>query len=770
MTGSVVSVVGLVFRGALEECASGRALADSLWQGLLQALQPAAMRWWSCQPEGLTADRNHPAGTAGGGSQPAADLDRTQLADGRLLLPLRAGDVTLAIIDMQLDPAADPEGLDALDGWCAAAGQFLLRDTTEGRWHDTPLRELLHAGRIYVFKWTRDSGLIRRSESSLEILGADAGGAHGQPADDFLQRLPTEDRDRFTATLEALTPNDPDYRITFRYRRTDGSVVWLEERGCAIFDQQQEAVAVRGMAIDVTERIHREEALRRSRERLRLALQAGRMGTWDWDIESGRVEWSPTLERLHGLAPGSFGGSFDDFQADIHPDDRQRVADRIRRVLESDQTDYDIDYRIVPPNHLPHRCVEARGRVIRAPSGKPVRMLGVCMDVTERVQAERALREANRQKNDFLAMLGHELRNPLAAIQAAADLLQQDAVGEPARVRAHGVLQRQAHHMARLLDDLLDVSRVTNGKLNIEHQPVDLGALVKQAVNEHRQYAAAEGIDLVLEAEPAPAAVEGDPVRLTQVLDNLIGNAIKYTPPPGVVRVQLSGDDHAIRLDVVDTGVGIAAEFVERMFEPFTQEPQDLARARGGLGLGLPLSRGIAELHGGTLSVSSKGRGRGSCFSLRLPRLATIDSGADSQPAPATAALRIVIIEDREDAAQMLAQLLESLGHEVSIGYDGNEGLALVRRLRPDVVLCDLGLPGLSGYEVARRLRTDPVLRDCRLLALSGYSQPADQEQSMAAGFDAHLVKPLSLAALQQALGAAQPATSDPASATTAAD
>jgi PAS domain S-box-containing protein len=366
--------------------------------------------------------------------------------------------------------------------------------------------------------------------------------------------------------------------------------------------------------------------------------------------------------------------------------------------------------------------------------------------------AARALAEnANREKDEFLAMLAHELRNPLGPIVHAAEVLERHPPpGEAAR-RAVAMIDRQARHMARLLDDLLDVARITRGRVGLQSETLDLREPLEQEVEAQRAAFEAKGLDLSLQLPDGPVAVVGDPARLQQVVGNLLHNARKYSPAGGRVRVVLRQDGAKAQVVVEDEGIGIAGEHLGSIFDLFVQANPTLARTEGGLGVGLTLARSVVELHGGRISAASEGLGRGARFTVALPR-------ATGEPAPRAAAAaspaparRVLVVEDNEDGREALAALLRLAGHEVEAAASGREALAAAERQRPEVVLLDIGLPDLDGYEVAASLRASLGAR-VRLVALTGYGQPGDLERVRAAGFDAHLLKPAGLEAISRAV------------------
>jgi two-component system CheB/CheR fusion protein len=498
-----------------------------------------------------------------------------------------------------------------------------------------------------------------------------------------------------------------------------------------------------------------EETLRASEQRLRLALEAGGMGSWEWNLPTNQVVWSPELEALHGLAPGTFDGTFDAYRRDIHPDDFENVQSQIARSL--DGTDHRLEYRIVRPDGT-LRWVEGRGKVFRDASGAPVRLIGVCTDITERKVQEAAAAEAERRKDEFLATLAHELRNPLAPISNALHLLKTFEGDRATRARAYEIMERQLGHMVRLVDDLLDVSRITRGALQLRMDRVDLASIVGSAVETSLPIAQQRRHDLVVDAI-LPLHVQGDAVRLAQTFANLINNACKFTPEGGRIRVTAEGTADEAVIKVMDNGIGIDAAHLDSIFDMFSQVDHAMTRSQAGLGIGLALARRIVELHGGTISAGSDGLGKGATFSIRLPLAADhrSDGAPPSQEQEADLGRRrILVVEDNEDAASTLAMMLTSAGNEVAVSHDAHAALETAARLKPDTVLLDLGLPRMSGYDVCRRLRKEPWAQNVVIVALSGWGQQQDRRESSDAGFDAHLVKPVRFDTLAATLSKAR--------------
>jgi PAS domain S-box-containing protein len=496
-----------------------------------------------------------------------------------------------------------------------------------------------------------------------------------------------------------------------------------------------------GAFLDDSERTRAQRALRESEERLRLALAAGHMGTYDIDLASDVVLTSPATDRLFGFdgsdAPGPHATSR--YFARVHPDDVPTVSETLRSSAEEGR-EHVVEYRVVHPDGTVH-WLHSRGVVARDASGRAARLHGAILDVTARRESEEALREADRRKDEFLGMLSHELRNPLAPIRNSIYVLRHAGAGERAD-RAMEVIERQTDHLTRLVDDLLDVTRIARGKIELRRDRLDLRELVRRGAEDLRASFEERRVSLRVHLPDAALWTSADPTRLAQIVGNLLNNAAKFTRAGDEATISLRPAPGAAEIEVADTGAGIEPALLPHVFEPFVQGARTLARTQGGLGLGLALVKGLAELHGGTVRVASAGKGRGTTLTVRLPLVA--DAPAASAPrsaAAAAAAVRVLVVDDSRDAADSLAQIVAMLGHGADVAYDGGAAVARVRESAPDVVLCDIGLPGMDGYEVAREIRA--LLGDrIRLFAVTGYAQPEDLARAAEAGFDGHLAKP----------------------------
>jgi signal transduction histidine kinase len=434
----------------------------------------------------------------------------------------------------------------------------------------------------------------------------------------------------------------------------------------------------------------------------------------------------------------------------IYPDDRERVQRRIAEALEKDDEFYE-EFRVLRCNS-DLRWVAARGRVVRGFRRKPQRLVGISLDITERRQAEDELRQADQRKDEFLAMLAHELRNPLAAISNAIRLNQTPDLPPEERQWIEQMLRRQTDQLGHLIDDLLDVARITTSKISLHKEALSLPDLAHRTLDTLRPQLLRSRHDLILDFPAEPVWVDADPSRLEQVLVNLITNAIKYTKDQGQIWLRISREGNEAVIAVRDTGIGIAAEMLPRIFDLFAQAEQGLDRSRGGLGIGLTLVRRIVELHGGTVTVASPGVGMGSEFTVRLPAIEPPQGETSGRAAesPRTRGQRILVVDDNRDAAITLSLLLKASGHETAMAYNAQKAIELASTFKPQIALLDIGLPGMNGLELASLLRqANP---DIFLVAVSGYGQAEDRARTKAAGFDEHFVKPVRLDDLLEVL------------------
>ena len=481
---------------------------------------------------------------------------------------------------------------------------------------------------------------------------------------------------------------------------------------------------------------------------LSAAVEAGQVASFDYDLESGRLRSTRLYRKLFGL-PERDGTTWEDVLRCIHPDDRARVL-REREEAIRERRGARIEYRVARPDGS-WRWLCSIARVVADPEGR-MHLAGVEMDVTDRRLAEQALRDGARRKDDFLATLAHELRNRLAPIANSLEVLDRSADSDAAG-RARATIARQVDYMVRLTDDLFDVIRIGQGKLQLKPARVDLGGVVAEAIESCRPLFDRARQTLTVEKAPDPLYVDADPVRLTQIFGNLLNNASRYTEAGGRVRIELSREGGSGVVRVRDSGVGIPPEMLPRIFEMFTQVERPAAGNPPGLGVGLTLVRRLVEMHGGTVTAESDGPGAGCTFTVRLPEaigrrrrprpaVKHAAAAADPQPVPA-ARRRVLVVDDNPDGAASLTDLLRLTGHDAETAHDGAEAIQKAAEYGPEIILLDIALPKLDGLEVCRRVREQPGGRDIAIVAVTGWGQEADRQRTREAGFSAHLVKPV---------------------------
>jgi PAS domain S-box-containing protein len=503
-----------------------------------------------------------------------------------------------------------------------------------------------------------------------------------------------------------------------------------------------------------------EEELIQAKEWLRVTLASIGDAVITTDTAGGVTSLNPVAERLTGWSQQeALGEPLEQVFQIVNEHSRQPVDHPALRALREGEIVGLANHTILIARDKTERAIDDSAAPIKDEQGRIIGAVLVFRDVTERRREEEALKESDQRKDEFLAMLAHELRNPLAPIRNGVQILRALAPPVPELQLAIDMIDRQAHQMTRLVDDLLDISRITRGKIELRKERVELAAIVRDAIEGSRPLIDQKSHELTVTIPPQPIHLEADLTRLSQVLMNLINNAAKFGGRAGRIWVTAEREEDWLLIRVKDTGIGIPPEMLPRIFDMFTQGDRSLERSEGGLGLGLTLVQRLVEMHGGTVEACSEGLGKGSEFVLRLPVAVEIqDEGShgaagDGETIVPPARRRILVVDDNLDAAESLGMLLEMLGHEVHTAHDGLEAVGAVAQFQPDVVLLDIGLPKLNGYEAARRIReqnggTGPVL-----VALTGWGQEEDRRLSKEAGFDHHMTKPVDFADLQKVLG-----------------
>jgi PAS domain S-box-containing protein len=775
--------------------------------------------------------------------------------------------------DIGVHPVTEGIALTARDIHLRKRAEASLREQKE------LLRQLMeNSGQVFCIYEPDLSRVHYVSRSYETIFGRSVDSLYAD-ASSWLPAVHADDRPRIEqACAQARTR--PEFDAEFRVVHPEGTVRWVRNRLFPVKDPAGQVVCSVAMAEDVSERKHAEEALRHSRERLRLALDAGGMGAWDWDIATNALTWDATQLALWGVPGPVEGFTIERSLALVHPDDRSLVEQAMERALQTG--DLQVEFRIRRPDGQ-LRWLAGKGGLVRDEDGHPARLIGVNFDITERMlaeqalrdseerfrsladsmpqfvwtarpdgtitfinqqwvtysgitleqsnesgmvrkvvhpddaertftrwaeclatgkphevqsryrrhsdgayrwfltravpfrdaegrirewfgtatdideqkQAEEALREADRRKDEFLATLAHELRNPLSPMSNAVQLMRQPGVDPAVAARAMGILERQLAHMVRLIDDLLDINRISRNKLELRKERIELAAAIQAALETSRPLIEASGHELTVSLSDEPVYLDADLTRLGQVFSNLLTNAAKYTDRGGHIRLTAERHGDEVVVAIADTGIGIAAEHLPRLFEMFSQLTPALQRSQGGLGIGLTLVRGLVEMHGGSVEARSEGMGKGSEFVVRLPVLAA--PAATAQPprhadTAGRAGCRILVVDDLRDAAESLALMLTVWGHETRIAHDGPAAVEAAAAFRPAVILLDIGLPLLNGYEVARRIRAQPWGEQMVIIALTGWGQEEDRRRALEGGCNHHLTKPVDPAVLAELL------------------
>jgi PAS domain S-box-containing protein len=572
---------------------------------------------------------------------------------------------------------------------------------------------------------------------------------------DFQQLTHPEDLAADLAQAQRLLAGEiPSYSMEKRYRRKDGSFVWARLTGAAVRDATGRTLEFIAIVEDITAAKQAEQELARARSRLDSALTASEVGTYEWDVVRDRVYADVNFLSIQPVELDADGAvSVGRIFAHFHAEDRGRVEAAVQHSLQSGDP-YEADYRYLVGDT--ERWITARGRMRRDASGRVVGFFGTVMDVTKRKLAELdrerltiALRkaketaeQASQAKDHFLAVLSHELRTPLTPVLTAAQLLENDAALRPEQQELVHTVRRNVELEARLIDDLLDLTRIARNKVVLQLSAVSVHEKIKEVLGMCAGDITRKSLTCETRLFAGPDTVRADGARLQQVIWNVVKNAVKFTPAGGRVLIATAAEGPALRIEIADTGIGIPAETLPHVFEAFEQGSRAITREFGGLGLGLAISKGLIELHGGSISAASEGAGRGATFVLRIPLASETVAATSGGPRELDSRLActVLLVEDHPDTRRGFTLLLRRLGCRVIATAAAQEALAAARAEPFDLVISDLGLPDASGFELVRQLTQ---LRPTPAIALSGYGTEDDRARSEAAGFDAHLVKPV---------------------------
>jgi len=604
-----------------------------------------------------------------------------------------------------------------------------------------------HEPKTGKFWWSRE----------LEALAGYAEGRLAIITRGFFELIHPGDLLALNEAVDHAVRTRDDYVAEFRFLHASGDWCWMEGRGRATYDERGEPLTVYGLGIDITERKQAQTVLLRQAaifEHLSDAIVIT-------DLRGNITDFNVGGERMLGYRLREILGKHVSI---FHPPED---ALRIRREVFASLGAYGTwrgELPFVRRDGSRGVC-ETVVKPLANERGDIYGAVSINRDITERRHAEQQLTRLNaelsnadRRKDEFLATLAHELRNPLAPMRNVLEILRAKEFSDPQLNWSRDVFSRQLQHMTHLVDDLLEVSRITQGKLELRKQRLELARAMQSAVEAARAIVQASDHRLSVTLSPEPLFLDADPTRLSQMILNLLNNAAKYTPPGGSISLTAHREGNQAVIAVRDSGIGIPREHLNSVFEMFSQLAPALDRSQGGLGIGLALVRGLAELHGGTVAAFSNGPGAGSEFVIRLPLSSSADAPADSTEPdkPPAAGLRIVIVDDNADAADSLAMVLELEGHQVRTASDGVAGLAVIAEFAPQAVILDIGLPLLNGYEVARRVRNDYPDAGIRLIAVTGWGQQQDKQTAVEAGFDHHFTKPVDPSELQRVLSGHQ--------------
>ncbi|MDB5948643.1 MAG: hypothetical protein JWR65_498 [Massilia sp.] len=609
---------------------------------------------------------------------------------------------------------------------------------------------------------------FEQSPDCIKIMGGDgslqAMNRNGQCAmeiDDFSAvhgglwptLWPESARPKLVAAMESALRGESAHFDAF-CPTAKGTPKWWDVLVTPIIGSDVKVANLLAVSRDITE-VHRavEQQLELA-ARLKFTLEMAQFGEWDLDLDTLAVTRTLRHDQCFGYTEAVAEWTVDIMLAHIHPADRARAHAALLASFDGSQP-VRFEARVVWPDASIH-WISAHGSLYRS-VGRADHLIGFVSDITERMRTTEALEDARRTKDEFLAMLAHELRNPLAPISAAAQILAMGRADGALTLKAGAIIDRQARHMNRLLDDLLDVSRVTQGLVALNMTRLDLKRVVAEAIEQARPMIEDCRHRFTVQLDPAPAFVMGDDKRLVQVLANLLNNAAKYTPRGGNVALGVVCDGALARITVSDDGIGMAPETLDKAFELFSQAARSSDRATGGLGHGLALVKSLVERHHGAVSGHSAGKGCGSEFVITLPLLGAQAGGTASKPDRAEGALLegalcLLIVDDNRDAAETLGMYLGAMGHDIHVAFAGADALARAAAIRPDACLLDVGLPDMNGYELARRLRALPETRDAAMIAITGYGSKSDREHSAHAGIHHHLTKPVDTGQLNRLL------------------
>ena len=639
------------------------------------------------------------------------------------------------------------------------------RDVTESNRIERQLQEnearmrlATEATSVGIWEWNILTGAIRWDAEMFRIYGIEPTPDGFVQYSEWLGFVHPDDLPEQERVLQDMAQrggrNEREYRIQ---RKSDGEVRQIEAVQTVRTKGKELAEWVVGTNLDITDRKRIEQQLQENESRMRLATEATGVGIWEWNILTGEIRWDAAMFRIYGIEPTPDGFiQYNDWLRFVHPDDLPE-HERVLQGLAQNGGSSQREFRIHRISDGESRQIEAVETVRSNDQDLSLWVVGTNLDITERKLMEETLRDDDQRKDEFMATLAHELRNPMAAISGAIQLLQVAKQSPELSIEITDILKRQSAQLNRLIDDLLDVSRIRQGKIDLKMAPVSLTDIAKEAVESVKALCDSMGHKLELNFSPEPVMVAGDRARLIQVISNVLNNSCKFTNHGGQITLSIHREGDYAVVKVSDNGIGIEPEQLPHLFEVFSQVDTTPMRRSSGLGIGLSLVKRLTEMHGGTVKATSKGIGLGSQFTVRLPLATDNDIAKNKQAMEEDApheilVQRVLVIDDNEDAARCLALILEDEDHSLKVVNDGEQGVDLAKVFSPHIILLDLGLPGIDGYEVCRRIRRLDQSPRPVIVAVTGWGQERDRANTKVAGFDFHLVKPLNFDELRKIL------------------
>lgn len=641
--------------------------------------------------------------------------------------------------------------------WMQFAATIIERRLLEERLQtmETRLDLATQAGGIGIFDWDVTSGKVYWSPQQFEI--------YQESPSTFIPSYEGWRTKVFPEDLEVL---DKMLRLTFerrdryfktehRQRGSQGETRWVRSLGEVIYNTHGTPLRLVGTAQDITKEVQAQKQITQERRRLELALEAGELGIWDWNVVTGEIQFGGRWAQILGYDVGEIAPTVEAWEELIHPDDATMVYQAVQMHLDGIDPLYETEHRLRHKNGS-WVWVLDRGRVIeRDAEGKALRVIGIHSNITAQREARDRLHQEDRRKDEFLATLAHELRNPLAPIRTGLEIIKRNPSSADAS-QSLKIMERQLSLMVRLIDDLLDISRITLGRLKLRRTDVSVQGIVEMALESSKPFIDAGHHTLSVTLPPMETIIHCDPTRLSQTISNLLVNSAKYTPPGGKICITVQVADSGIEISVSDTGLGIPSELHEEVFKIFGQVNRTLDRSQGGLGIGLALVRNLVTLHGGTVRVESAGIGKGSTFIIALPASVLRTRVAGTSPAGDSITeaphRKVLIVDDNVDAAESLSMLAKLMGHSAEVASSGHEALQKMEWFHPEVVFLDIGLPGMNGFEVAKAIKGCHDAPIPYVVALTGWGSEETRREAHAAGFDEHLTKPIEIERVERIL------------------